>query len=232
LEAKILEIILRLPALLLGIGLHEWAHAWAADKHGDSLPASQGRLSLNPLDHLDPVGTFCIFFAPIGWGKPVMINPSAYKNPLKDQMRIALAGPMMNFLIASVALVVHMLLLPRLDLTTTHGMNVNVVFENIILINICLGAFNLLPLPPLDGSKVLRAFAPVSIAEIIGWLETTGIGVMVLLGLVMSGAVMPVFIIIGVGMAIVSAHIYLAAGFLIFMLVAWKIFLSTFPKYF
>lgn len=226
------DVILRLPALLLGIGLHEWAHAYVADRHGDRLPASQGRLSLNPLDHLDPLGTICIFFAPIGWGKPVMINPSAYQNPLKDQMRVALAGPMMNLAVAATTFLVYWGCTSYLPFDKIWSKNILVVINNIIMINLGLAFFNLLPIPPLDGSKVARALGSVKVAEIIGRIESGGFGIIIVLGLVVSGLITPLFIPLGILMLILYSSFWACIGFAAIMAILWALFLRSFPKYF
>ena len=226
------DVILRLPALLLAIGLHEWAHAYVADRHGDGLPASQGRLSLNPLDHLDPLGTICIFFAPIGWGKPVMINPRAYKNPLKDQMRVALAGPMMNLAIAAITFLVYWGCVSYLPLDKTWSKNILVVIDNIVLINLALAFFNMLPIPPLDGSKVARALGSVKVAEVLGRIESGGYGIIIVLVLVMSGLIAPLFIPLRILIFLLYCSFWASAGFAVIMAVLWALFLRSFPKLF
>ena len=98
--------LMMLPGLILALTFHEYAHAKTADKLGDPTPESQGRLTLNPMAHMDPMGTICLLFAGFGWGKPVQVNPSYFRNPAKANMQVALAGPVMNFILAFVLFVI------------------------------------------------------------------------------------------------------------------------------
>lgn len=135
--------------LVLAITLHEAAHAFVADKLGDSTPRSQGRITLNPAAHLDPLGTIALLLVGFGWGKPVQFDPYNLKNPLRDTALIALAGPATNFLIA-VILAVMAALIPGFLLVAGY----------LITINIVLAVFNLIPVHPLDGGKILLALLP------------------------------------------------------------------------
>lgn len=207
---SILEVILRLPALLLGIGLHEFAHAWAATRLGDSTPREQGRLSLNPLDHLDPLGTLCIIVAPFGWGKPVQFNPYAFRTPVRDTGLVALAGPMTNFLIAATTLLVMVLawgavptdaptsVFQWLPSGPSWQQNLAELLRNVAVINLALGVFNLLPLPPLDGSKVLRAVAPARLASLLDTAAASGLGTVLFILLLVSGYLDVVFLPVAV----------------------------------
>ncbi len=149
-----MEILYFIIALLIAITIHEFAHAWSADQLGDPTPRAAGRLTLNPLKHLDLLGTIMLFLVHFGWGKPVPINPRYFKKPLQYSALTALAGPAANFLTAlaiTIFLKYTWIFLP--DFIYTILM---IIFE----INLVLGAFNLLPLPPLDGSKILGLFVP------------------------------------------------------------------------
>lgn len=141
-------------ALVIVISIHEFAHAFVAYKLGDPTAKNQGRLTLNPLAHLDPLGTIMLFIAGIGWGKPVPVNPYHFKDPVKDSALVSLAGPMSNFataLIFSIPLKYFAGSLPD---------QLSVLFMAIVDLSILLGIFNLLPFPPLDGSKIFAVFVP------------------------------------------------------------------------
>ena len=124
---------------------------------GDPTPERQGRLTLNPLAHLDPIGTICLLFARFGWGKPVVIDPTYYRNPAKDSMKVALAGPVSNFILSFILIFVYTLLF----FVIPEGDFINLLLDVIkwaIHINLALSVFNLLPVPPLDGSKIFGYF--------------------------------------------------------------------------
>ena len=163
----ILNLILTVPGVLIALTFHEYAHAWAADKLGDETPKVQGRLNLNPLSHIDPVGFVFLIVAGFGWGKPVQIDPRNFNGKYsisKAEAIVSAAGPIMNFILAFVFLIIYYLLFVVTDaLTELSTMWQQVVFAVItytVSINIGLGVFNLIPLPPLDGSKILMHFLP------------------------------------------------------------------------
>lgn len=168
----IMDKMLILPGLILGLTIHEYSHAKASDKFGDPTPERQGRLTLNPLAHLDPIGTVCLLVAGFGWGKPVEINPSYYRNPAKESMLVALAGPVSNMILAFILFLVF-------GFTTVLGQTVEKAWMSILLsmllygalINLSLGVFNLLPFPPLDGSKIFVYFLKGKAREFIYTLE-------------------------------------------------------------
>ncbi len=162
----ILTLALTIPGVLIAITFHEYAHAFAADKLGDDTPRNQGRLSLNPLSHLDPFGVLMLIFAHIGWGKPVQINPNNFTRKISartGEAIVSVAGPLMNFILAIVFAVIFFAIqvfAPTFALTNQVG---NIIMEMIsyaLIVNVGLGVFNLIPLPPLDGSKILMAFLP------------------------------------------------------------------------
>ena len=152
--AKILDFFLMLPALYLAIVPHELAHGFVANKLGDPTAKNMGRLTLNPLSHFDPLGFMALIFFKFGWAKPVPVDPNYFKDYKKGMRYVAAAGPVMNFLIAVIAALL-------LRVIYYAGFNQEIIFRillNIVLYSVVLGVFNLLPLPPLDGSKVLRSF--------------------------------------------------------------------------
>ena len=169
----ILDILLSVPAVLIALTFHEFAHAYAADKLGDYTPRSQGRLNLNPMSHIDWFGIIMLVVAGFGWGKPVQINPRNFSNPKMSRSAaeaiVAIAGPIMNFFIAFIFTIIFFVLLAFAPnfLMALQGA-VYVIILNIIIINISLGVFNLIPVPPLDGSKVLMHFLPYNAKQ---WFE-------------------------------------------------------------
>ena len=161
----LLAILLTLPAVLIAITFHEYAHAFAATKLGDDTPMLQGRLTLNPMKHIDPVGFALLLFAGFGWGKPVQINPRNFNRKYSieaGEAIVSVAGPIMNFVLAVVFALIYAALY-RFDPTFIITQVGAIVFDMLlylVMINIGLGVFNLIPLPPLDGSKILIKFLP------------------------------------------------------------------------
>lgn len=148
------------PAVLIALSLHEFAHGLASYSLGDPTPKADGRLSLNPFHHMDLWGTLLLLFFGFGWAKPVSVDPRYYENPKADMAKVSLAGPLMNFFVAFVALFL-------MGIMEKFGVPVNTVnnyiytlLYHIAIIDIGLGLFNLIPIPPLDGSKVLLAVLP------------------------------------------------------------------------
>lgn len=160
--------------LLLAITFHEAAHAWVADRLGDPTPRYQGRLTLNPLAHLDPIGTALFLVARFGWGRPVIFNPLALENPVVGAALISLAGPITNFLIA---LVFGTLI--RLNIEPVE------LWVQITFINILLGIFNLIPIAPLDGEKVVTGVIPPSLRP--QWLQLQSFGLFILIFIIFWG---------------------------------------------
>ena len=162
---ELLALLLTLPGVIVAITFHEFAHAFVAYKLGDDTPRRQGRLNLNPLSHIDPVGFFMLIFAHFGWGKPVEINPANFnrkRSMSAQEALVALAGPVMNLIIAIVLTIILFTITtftPTFILSTT-GMLIGLTLQMAISVNIGLGVFNLIPLPPLDGSKILMHFLP------------------------------------------------------------------------
>ena len=159
-------LLLTIPGVLIAITFHEFAHGFAAYKLGDDTAKNEGRLSLNPLDHLDPIGTLMLLFAGFGWGKPVHVNPMKYTRRIsmeKGEAIVSVAGPLMNIILAFVFAIIYALIYKFAGITfitSTVGSIVMLLIASTISINIGLGVFNLIPLPPLDGSKIIMPFLP------------------------------------------------------------------------
>ena len=171
---KLLSLLLSVPGILIAITFHEFAHAYVADKLGDDTPRNQGRLTLNPLGHLDPIGSVMLLFAGFGWGKPVEVNPRNYDRRFsmdKADAIVSIAGPLMNFFLAIVLTIIYCAIYKFSSVAFINsqvGTIVLLMINIAISINIGLGVFNLIQLPPLDGSKVLKAFLPYNSRQ---WFE-------------------------------------------------------------
>lgn len=152
------DIAIMLPGIILGLSFHEFGHAFVADRLGDSLPRKQGRVTLNPLAHIDPMGLVCLIFGGFGWGKPVMINGSAYSHPRRDRLLVAFAGVTMN---AIIVIVLAFITKGVLSIVSSSGTSASAgsilidILVQAIAVNIMLMIFNLLPIPPLDGFNVV-----------------------------------------------------------------------------
>lgn len=210
---SILILLITLPAILIALTFHEFAHAFAADKLGDNTPRSQGRLTLNPLKHIDPIGFALLIVAGFGWGKPVQVNPVNYKRHIsmqKAEAIVAFTGPLMNFILAIISTII-LAVLVKFDLLVnlpTRTMWLILVFiMELILINTGLGLFNLIPLPPLDGSKIFNIFLPKNIQhwfdqnQYILYIVFVVIWITGIAGLIISpciqGVVKGLFILVG-----------------------------------
>ena len=158
---SILNLLLTALAVVPAMCIHEYAHGWVSYKLGDPSPKYDGRLSLNPLRHIDPIGALCLILLNFGWAKPVQVNPAYYKDPKKGMALVALAGPVANFILALLCLIVTNAIEKITGGQVT--MTVFYVYQLFMLsamVNVGLGVFNLIPLPPLDGSKVIGVFLP------------------------------------------------------------------------
>lgn len=154
-------LIYTAPATLLAISAHEFAHGMVSYWLGDPTPKRDGRLSLNPLHHLDLVGTICMLVFRFGWAKPVKVNPQYYKNPKQGMALTALAGPVMNLILAFLFLGIFVGLFHVTEGSTEGILGyLMLLAQYTAIMNIGLGVFNLIPIPPLDGSKVLGIFLP------------------------------------------------------------------------
>ena len=181
-EGALIAFVISIPGILIAITFHEFAHAFAADKLGDDTPRRQGRLSLNPFTHLDLFGTIMLVFAGFGWGKPVEINPRNFNRDIslnKAEAIVAAAGPIMNFIVAilfEIVLCIMIKFVPDLYVVGGDILATSEIWKlvaqtiiSVISINIGLGVFNLIPLPPLDGSKILSGFLPYNARN---WLDS------------------------------------------------------------
>jgi len=158
-------IVLLIPALVFSLSFHEFAHAWMAYKLGDSTAARMGRLTLNPMSHLDPMGSLALLLMGFGWAKPVPVDPRYLKNPRQDMVKVAAAGPISNIILAIIAALVLRLLFDT-DLLSNSVKTFFIIFMQI---NITLAVFNLLPVSPLDGSQILSPFLEKQFGPDIVW---------------------------------------------------------------
>ena len=165
------SLLASIPGVLIAITFHEYAHGLAAYKLGDNTAKDEGRLSLNPLAHLDPIGTLMLVFAGFGWGKPVHVDPRNYTRKIsmeKGEAIVSLAGPLMNIILAFIFTLIYCAIYKFAGagfLHSTMGSVLMLMIFYTISINVGLGVFNLIPLPPLDGSKIIMLFLPYKAKE-------------------------------------------------------------------
>lgn len=177
-------LIARVIVLLIAFTIHELAHAVTADYLGDPTPRRMGRITLNPLKHLDPIGTLLLLVAGFGWAKPVMVNPMNMRgNPRTSMAIVAIAGPLSNIVMALLGAIVFRLGL--LDLPTSFPAgnvpSLAFILSEFVWINLILAIFNLIPVPPLDGSKILFAILPGEMVYRLRPLEQYGFIILMLL---------------------------------------------------
>ena len=182
-QAKVFELLYITAILLLALPLHEFAHAFVAYRFGDMTAKNQGRLSLNPFRHLDPLGSLMMYVAHFGWAKPVPVDPRNFRRKRLGMLLVAVAGPFSNLLLAFVSMMMIGLLTKLMMtgvLTVTEGWRSAVLtgafdlLGMLVQINILLAVFNMLPVPPLDGSRVLSSFLPekwmIRLASMERWI--------------------------------------------------------------
>ena len=196
-----IDIVFKLIAFLFAISVHESAHAWMANQRGDPTARMLGRISLNPIRHIDPVGTLLLpavamfFHAPvIGWAKPTPVDPRNFKNPVLDDILTSVVGPISNFVVAIGAvlvLVVVRLASPLGQQILSQGFSTDtdsfllplcLLLYDVMLINVILGVFNLIPVPPLDGSHVVRHLLPAGALRVYDTVGMAGLFILVFWG--------------------------------------------------
>jgi len=182
LRNPVMFFVLVIP-LLYSVVLHEIAHGWVASFFGDDTARRSGRLSLNPLTHLDPIGTVALFLVGFGWARPVPVNYARLKNFRPALVCVSLAGCVTNLLIAVISLFLLRLLNPGINSFA------GVILIVVARINIILGVFNLIPIPPLDGSKILFAFLPMEMQRTFVRIEPYGFFILIIL--ILAGALNP-----------------------------------------
>ena len=169
LSQDVIYLVAKVLAFATALPVHEAAHAYVAYRLGDPTGKVYGRLTLNPLRHLDPIGLFAMLFIGVGWAKPVPVNPSNFKNPRRGMALTAAAGPISNLVLAYVNMLVFKVLVytrPYIGVLDGYeglsGLysNVAYIFMFLAIINVALAVFNMLPIPPLDGSRILSVFLP------------------------------------------------------------------------
>jgi Zn-dependent protease len=177
---SILQFIILAPPVLLALTVHEFAHGYVAFRLGDPTARASGRLTLNPLKHLDPLGTIAFFIFHIGWAKPVPVNPAYFKNPQKDMLWVALAGPLTNLSLALISALMTRIvwflakILPYSALGEAVLVPLNSILIASVWINLVLCIFNFLPIPPLDGSRILAGLLPPDLARSYASIERYG----------------------------------------------------------
>lgn len=208
------------PPILFALAFHEYSHGYVAYKLGDPTAKQAGRLTLNPISHLDPVGTIMLFIVHFGWAKPVPVNPVNLEDPKRDMLWVSLAGPVSNLVLAFVfGLAIRMLGVPNMGMAQSGNPMelIRLMMMYGVIINVALAIFNLIPVPPLDGSKIFHAFIPDRYEE--QYLQFQQYGPMLLIGLVMLSMFSDISIfgaILRPGIrffSIVFAGVDLSAGF-------------------
>ena len=218
LKEYLVEALYLLPGIILALTIHEFSHAFVSSKLGDPLPKATGRLSLNPMRHIDPIGFIMLFLVRFGWAKPVMVDPRYYKHKKLDMSLVALAGPVSNLLTAFVLTALSMLVAVRYNLRYIAGQTgtlmtvVLVVYQLLtvaVSLNVGLAIFNLIPISPLDGSKVLAAFLPLRVYNKVLQYERYGFIILLLLLLNIPGRFLNIFGVSGAVTPYVDLSYYL-----------------------
>lgn len=185
----LIEFLLTLPVILIALTFHEVAHGWMSYKLGDPTAYNLGRLTLNPAKHLDPLGTLAMLLVGVGWAKPVPVNSRYYKKPKLGMALTALAGPVMNLILAFVGVIlfyVSMLIMSSVTIDPMLAQIILTFFEYFAVLNAYLAVFNLIPVPPFDGSRIAFIFLPTK--WYFGIMRYERIIMLVMLALLMTGA--------------------------------------------
>ncbi len=194
----IIQLIILAPPLLFSLTFHEFAHGYVAYRLGDPTAKDLGRLTLNPLKHLDPIGTLAFFIIKFGWAKPVPVNPRYFKNPKKDMLWVALAGPVTNLALAVVSAIITKGIwllataLPYSAAAEAILVPLNQMLIASVWINLVLCIFNFLPIPPLDGSRILMGLLPNDLA--LSYMRIERFGFIIILVLAFSGLLSKVIV--------------------------------------
>ena len=194
------DLVIQIPTLLFALTFHEFAHGYVAYRLGDPTAKNEGRLSLNPLKHLDPIGTLAFIFIKIGWAKPVPVNPVYFRNPRKDMLWVALAGPATNLLLAIISAVLIKIIIASFNVIPYPPVMEAIIipcFKMLVAsvwINLLLCVFNFLPIPPLDGSRILVGLLPENLARSYASFERYGFIIVLVLAFtgVLSRVISPI----------------------------------------
>jgi Zn-dependent protease len=179
-------------AVIVGITFHEFSHAAVATMQGDQTARSQGRLTLNPISHLDPLGSIALVLAGFGWGRPVPFSPTQLRNRRFGAALVGLAGPAANFLLAIAAVIALRIIYP--SAVTAFDVDFSVILlDMLVTLNVVLGVFNLLPIPPLDGSRLLSIMLPPSRQSIVYFLDQYGIFLLLGILILAPNLLTPIF---------------------------------------
>ena len=181
-------LLIFVPVILFSLTIHEYSHAYIANKLGDDTAKRLGRLTLNPLKHLDPIGTILLLLVHFGWAKPVPVDPRNFKDPKKDMLYVAIAGPISNIITAIISGILLKFIVFNLASAGAFGAYTVPLIQFLvwmIFIGVVLAVFNMLPIPPLDGSRVLYGLLPDHLANSIKKIETYGI--LIVFGIILFG---------------------------------------------
>ena len=200
-------LIILIPILIFSLCFHEFSHGYMAYRLGDHTAARNGRLTLNPLAHLDPIGSLMILFVGFGWAKPVPVNPVNFSNPRLDMMKVAFAGPASNLLLAFLSgLIIR--LINTFDIMTSDYMDLIITY--FMFINIMLAVFNMIPIAPLDGSQIFGSIISKYNSELAWKLQIYG--PKILFGLILFGIITKFSILGFIMNPFIQLFMYLFAG--------------------
>ncbi len=192
------RLLFSFPAIIIALTFHEFSHGFIAYKFGDPTAKNAGRLTLNPIKHLDPLGTFMLLFLRFGWAKPVPVNPYYFSGDRRSKMAlVAIAGPTSNIILAVIS-AISMVAMASFAAPTTINIYFYNLLDQMVFINIILAVFNLLPLPPLDGSKILGGFLPGHLEE--KYYQIERYGYLILMVLIISGVLSRILTPMVIGM--------------------------------